>query len=330
MVFPAGQIGNGEQYPGKCKEDTKAIAAAAAVTAKGTKRRAGRKRRSLPRKKTSGRSDKPAPVVQVVLAPVIEPEPTCDQFADELLEAEEFNTTADHFYDYGHTDQSQVFHSTSYHQKLVNKQNNRVGHQLLKFFLAPNGSDSVPKLKDFPEYMLVQIGKELLKKVCPPEHVSPNVTDFLIRAFRLLYIDSAQSFPYPHKTNEIEHERILAALSQCNNEAKPISFVDNATCRDAGIHATNQSFNESTFLIYDAKINLTMPADVRFNLSSLDVALELVWKIKLLAHYYCAEQLAAVNPIDLSSFFVKIELMLKNPMMLFRWFVVLRIFFIKL
>lgn len=81
---------------------------------------------------------------------------------------------------------------------------------------------------------------------------------------------------------------------------------------------TNQTINDTTFALYDPASNLSMPGSITFNLTSVDSALELAWKMGLFAYYYCAPKFEE-NPMDLSQFYIKIDAMLKNPILQFRW-----------
>lgn len=146
------------------------------------------------------------------------------------------DTSADHFFQANPQNKNPKFHSASFHQKEVNMQNRRIGHFIRKFYLdGKNRLKEIPKFSNFPEYKYIQISKEILKVICPQKYVPPIVVDFLIRAFRLLYIDSSPGYAYPIKHNKHEHKRIDEALMKCKEEAKPIEFIQNKTCPDAGV-----------------------------------------------------------------------------------------------
>lgn len=160
----------------------------------------------------------------------------CDKFDIKLIEDEEYDTSSDHFFQPDPVKPKPKFQSFSFHQKEVNKQNRRVAHHIRKFYLdGDKRLENIPRFKEFEEYKYIQLGKEILKGVCPQDYVPPHVVDFLIRAFRLLYIDSSPGYPYPVKPNKHEHGRIMEALTQCKDKAKPIAFIGSANCPDLGV-----------------------------------------------------------------------------------------------
>ncbi|ODN01036.1 hypothetical protein Ocin01_05657 [Orchesella cincta] len=246
-----------------------------------------------------------------------EPEPTCNSFDEAVMEAEEYDTSSDHFYQVDMIDQKQIFQPSSYHQKLVFEQNKRIGHQLRKFYLAKEGVFKTPRFEtaeEFPEYEYIKLAKRIFVKICPGAAL--HVLNFLIRTFRLLYIDSSKNYPYPEKYNDQIDARITAALKQCATDAdnQEIYFYENKTCPDMGVYATNQS--TMTFF-YGS--NMTMPGSALYN-SSMDAAVELIWKLTMVVHYYCLQPGQFVSFTDHSYFFVKLESILKNPLILFRWY----------
>ncbi len=197
------------------------------------KRIRGRRKRWAPKnnKAKSKKRNQDSEGVQNVTEEVV-----CNNFDKELIETAELDTPAEHFYQANPESKNPEFHSASFHQREVNMQNRRVGHYIRKFYLdGKKRFDDIPKFKKFPEYKYIQISKEILKKLCPHKYVHPTVVDFLIRAFRLLYIDVSAVYPYPIQHNKHEHQRIEQALMKCKEGSKPIEFIRNKTCPDGGV-----------------------------------------------------------------------------------------------
>ncbi|CAL8126728.1 unnamed protein product [Orchesella dallaii] len=246
-----------------------------------------------------------------------EVESTCDTFDEATIEAEEYDTRADHFFQVDIVEQKKKFQPSSYHQKLVLEQNKRIGHQLRKFHLDKEGVANTPRFKtkeEFPEYQYILLAKKIFTKICPAAALP--VLNFLIRTFRLLYIDSSKNHPYAEPYNAQIDARITGALTQCATDAEKqeIFFYENKTCPDLGVYGTNQS---TMSFFYGT--NLTMPGSTMFN-SSLDAAVELVWKLAIMTHYYCIQPNQFDTVTDHTHFYVKLETILKNPMILFRWY----------
>lgn len=85
------------------------------------------------------------------------------------------------------------------------------------------------------------------------------------------------------------------------------------------IFALNQTLNDSLYVLYNLNDSNAMPGKMAFNISSMDIAIELLWKITMLTHYYCSDQFVD-SPFDYSLLFVKMEALLKNPVLMFRWY----------
>lgn len=236
----------GEKYPGSCKQGGGEGAGGGGsgpeekktLNKSAIKRIRGKRRKRWAPKKNKAKQEKRNPQSQPEggTGQNTSSDEACDKFDGKFLEPAELETPADHFFQPNPQTKNPNFHSASFHQREVNMQNRRMGHFIRKFYLSGKKRfDDVPKFTDFPEYKYIQISKEILKIICPQEYVHPTVVDFLIRAFRFLYIDSSPGYPYPIKHNQHEHKRIDQALMKCKKEAKPIEFIKNKTCPDAGV-----------------------------------------------------------------------------------------------
>jgi hypothetical protein len=253
------------------------------------------------------------------------PLPKCEVFDPSLIEYPEQGKLppVEHFVDREEYP-AREFHTPSLHQTEVNDQTLMVVKNIVDIHLGVAEVKNSSRIKinspdAIPAFRFLQLSRLIFERVCPQAEIPSFVITFITRVFRLIHLDIAHKYPYPEKLENggATNARILEALTTCKDKIPQniTAFIKNDTCPDAGYIGSNMS--SGGIYLYDK--NMTrMPENIRFDPSTMDMALETVWKMGLFVHYYCSPNFT--NPLYHSEFMVKFEAFFNNPTLLYRWY----------
>ena len=107
-------------------------------------------------------------------------------------------------------------------QRMVNEQSINVFRQLMKF----NFDNIAGPKASTPEYKFVQLSKKVMYEICPKEFIPLKLLNYFVRAFRMLYLDTLETYPYTETTEKSQFDKIIGALTACAEKGEKIKFID--------------------------------------------------------------------------------------------------------